>query len=347
MKNKYKLLTLAPFCYSNPSVGSSSKLVIFLLIPQIVMLFITKSYNSVMEIFVAILAALASDVIYSLFVKKSIFPSITVFMQGLLIGFFVPEGYSFVLLFFVVLFSLLVTYYLFGGFAQSWINPVAITVIFLYLFGTKFFPDFTVDIFHLQSPNVGQQLVNDGLIPKIKCDSNITNFLNAKLFKYAGVALPEGYISIFWDTGALIPAFRFNLLTIIATMVLISYGGIKWIIPFVFLFTYGFLVRVFGLYPFGGILNQGDILLAIFSSGTIMGAFLLLQWPGTVPMTIVGKVIYGLLAGIFAFLIMGCGTSPIGIMFVILITNAISPLIQFLEDLIYQKILRVKGNKYD
>ncbi|MBR4011282.1 MAG: hypothetical protein IKI98_00500 [Spirochaetaceae bacterium] len=46
-------------------------------------------------------------------------------------------------------------------------------------------------------------------------------------------------------------------------------------------------------------------------------------------------------------MIMGCGTSPIGIMFVILITNAISPLIQFLEDLIYQKILRVKGNKHD
>ena len=158
------------------------------------------------------------------------------------------------------------------------------------------------------------------------------------MFKYAGVALPEGYVSIFWDTGALIPAFRFNLLTIIATMVLISYGGIKWIIPVIFLFTYGLLVRVFGLYPFAGILNQGDILLAIFSSGTIMAAFLLLQWPGTVPVSIVGKVVYGFFAGIFAFLIMGCGTSPIGVMFVILITNAISPVIQFLEDLIYQKI---------
>ena len=161
------------------------------------------------------------------------------------------------------------------------------------------------------------------------------------------MALPEGYVSLFWDTNSLIPAFRFNLLTIIATIVLISYGGIKWIIPCVFLFVYGALVRIFGLFPFGGILYKGDILLAIFSSGTIMTAFLLLQWPGTIPLSIIGKVIYGLLAGIFAFLIMGCGTSPIGAMFVILITNTLSTIIQFIEDLVYQKILRLRGNKDD
>jgi Na+-translocating ferredoxin:NAD+ oxidoreductase RnfD subunit len=60
-----------------------------------------------------------------------------------------------------------------------------------------------------------------------------------------------------------------------------------------------------------------------------------------------GKVVFGVFSGVFAFLIMGCGTSPIGAMFVILITNIISPIIQLVEDLIYQKILRVKGNKDD
>lgn len=346
-KNKYKQLTFAPFCYSTPSISSSSWMVLFLLLPQIVMLFITKSYVAVGQIVISILSAIAADLIYSLIVKKSLVPSITVILQGMLIGFFIPEGYPIFLLINVVLFSLLLTYYLFGGFAQSWINPVAITVIFLYLLGTQYFPGFTLNASHLQSPNVGQQLVNDGFIQKIPADGNITNFLNAKVFKFAGVSLPEGYVSLFWDTGALIPAFRFNLLTLIATMILLAFGGIKWIIPCVFLFIYGLLVRIFGLFPYGGILNQGDILLAIFSSGTIMTAFLLLQWPGTTPMTIVGKVVFGVFSGVFAFLIMGCGTSPIGAMFVILITNIISPIIQLVEDLIYQKILRVKGNKDD
>ena len=42
-KNKYKQLTFAPFCYSTPSISSSSWMVLFLLLPQIVMLFITKA----------------------------------------------------------------------------------------------------------------------------------------------------------------------------------------------------------------------------------------------------------------------------------------------------------------
>ncbi len=347
MKTKYKLLTLAPFSYSVPSVGSSSLMILCLFLPQVFLLFFTKNYLSVLQIFISVLAAISADILYSLFVKKPIIPSITSILQGFLIGFFIPTGYSPFLLFFVIIFSLELTYYLFDGFAQSWVNPIAITVIFLYLFGTEFFPNFTVNTYHLQSPNIGQQLVNEGLIPKINLDESITNFLNGNLFRYAGVALPEGYVSIFWDTGSLIPAFRFNLLTIFAIIVLLAFGGIKWIIPSVFIFVYGLLVRIFGLFPYGGILNQGDILLAIFSSGTMVVAFLLLQWPGTTPLTIVGKVIYGVLAGVFAFLIMGAGTSPIGAMFVILLSNLISPLIQLLEDLIYQQILKAKGKKYD
>ena len=56
MKQKYKSLTLAPFSYSNPSLGTSSIFAICLFIPQIVFLFISKSYLSVIQIFVAVLA---------------------------------------------------------------------------------------------------------------------------------------------------------------------------------------------------------------------------------------------------------------------------------------------------
>ena len=342
MKQKYKSLTLAPFSYSNPSLGTSSIFAICLFIPQIVFLFISKSYLSVIQIFVAVLASVIADMCYSYFKKRSLVPSVVVFLQGILIGMFIPEGYSLFLLFFITFFCLICFSYMFGGFAQPWANPIAITIIVLYLIGTQFFPDFTVTAAHLQSPNLGQQLVNDGLIPKLNCDSSITNFLNAKVFKFAGVALPEGYVSIFWDTGSLIPAFRFNLLTLVSTIVLIAFGCTKSLIPAVFLFVYGLLVRIFGLYPYGGLLNQGDVLLAIFSSGTILTAFFLLQWAGTTPLSIIGKIIYGAFAGCLAFLIMGCGTSPIGAMFVVLISNLVSPIIQFVEDFIYMQFICIK-----
>lgn len=347
MKQKYKFLTLAPFSYSIPSVGTSTKLAICMFIPQIVLLILSNSFLSVMQILITILASVCADMFFSFIKKKSLVPSIIVYFQGLLIGMFVPEGYSLFSLFFITLISLFVFSYMFGGFAQSWGNPIAITVILLYLIGTQFFPDFTVTASHLQNPNLGQQLVNDGLIPKLSCDGNITNFLNSKIFKYAGVALPEGYVSIFWDTGSLIPAFRFNLATLISTLVLISFGALKCLIPVVYLVTYAILVRIFGLFPFGGMLNQGDILIAIFSSGTIISAFFLLQWAGTTPLSIIGKIIYGIIGGVLAFTIIGCGTSPIGSMFVILITNLISPLIQFIEEIVYIQFLRIKGNSHD
>ena len=127
----------------------------------------------------------------------------------------------------------------------------------------------------------------------------------------------------------------------------IYFGALKCLIPVVYLVTYAILVRIFGLFPFGGMLNQGDILIAIFSSGTIISAFFLLQWAGTTPLSIVGKIIYGIIGGVLAFTIIGCGTSPIGSMFVILITNLISPLIQFIEEIVYIQFLRIKGNSHD
>jgi len=347
MREKYKYLTLAPFSYTTPSAGFSTKMALLLFLPQVLMLFVTKSYLSLVQILVTTLASVVADVFYAFIRKKSLLPSVMVFFQGFLIGMFVPQGYPLFLLFLITFFSLFFTSYMFGGFAQSWINPVAISVIFLYLLGTQYFPGFTVNVSHLQTPNIGQQLINDGLIPKISKDADITNFLNARVFKFAGVALPEGYVSIFWDTGALIPAFRFNLLTILATIVLLSFGCIKWIIPSSFLLVYGLLVRIFGLYPYGGMLNQGDILLAIFSSGTMIMAFFLLQWAGTTPQTIVGKVFYGIIAGVVAFFVIGCGTSPIGAMFVVLVLNAISTVIMLIEELVYIHSIRIKENAYD
>jgi hypothetical protein len=67
----------------------------------------------------------------------------------------------------------------------------------------------------------------------------------------------------------------------------------------------------------------------------------------TNPLTIAGKIVYGIIAAVVAFCIIGCGTSPIGSMFVVLIANICSPIIQFIEDKIYIQILKLKGKSYD
>ena len=140
---------------------------------------------------------------------------------------------------------------------------------------------------------------------------------------------------MFWDTQSMIPAFRFNILTLFSSMLLISVGIINWIVPTSFLAIYGILVRLFSQTLFTGIVGQGDLLLALLTSGTLFTAFFIVDFYGTTPITNLGKLIYGITVGIIAFFITGCGTSPIGSMFTVLFANVVSPIIQLFEDKIY------------
>jgi electron transport complex protein RnfD len=153
---------------------------------------------------------------------------------------------------------------------------------------------------------------------------------------------------MFWDTQSVIPAFRFNLLTLFSSMFLISVGIINWIVPTAFLAVYGILVRLFSQTLFTGIVGQGDLLLALLTSGTLFTAFFIVDFYGTTPITNLGKLLYGIVVGIIAFFITGCGTSPIGSMFTVLFANVVSPIIQLLEDKIYSVWVSktIRNNNY-
>ena len=92
------------------------------------------------------------------------------------------------------------------------------------------------------------------------------------------------------------------------------------------------LVRFLSPLFCNGIPYQGDMLLAMLTSGTLFYATFVLQSYGTLPISVVGKVLYGVFAGIFAFVITGCGTSSTGMAFTVLFANIFSLLIQKWED---------------
>lgn len=339
MNKPYRQVSLSPYCYSIASVYESSRMTCILFIPQILMLVLTGSYRSLYTLGVTLLAGLFAQMSDAFFRKEKFRLAWDSVMQTLLIGFFVPEDYPLVWLFLIVLCALLIGKYSFGGFAQSWANPAALTLIVLYLFGSRFFPGFLADMEHLQSPNAVPLLIRDGSIPLNRFDSAITSFMNEKMLVHAGITVPDGYISLLLDAGGPIPAFRFNLLTLIASIILFSSNMIEPLIPAVYLVVYGILVRYFALYPYAGVMGQGDILLALFSSGTLVTAFFLLPWAGTVPLSRIGKLLFALFAATLAAAINGFGTSPIGSMFVVLAANVFSPAIQCIEDALYNGML--------
>ena len=337
MKNKTeklqnKQVSLKPYVYERPSISAVSIKIMILLALQIVMLFITKSFNAVIVVNCSTIGALLASLIHYFLFKKNQFLSLTNIIQGLIIGMLLPETYPTVTVLFISFFTLIIFKYIFENADNFWINIVTVSVLVAYFIGKRYFPDFliTKDMFSMKNPSIS--LINNGVFPVYYFDSAITGFLNANIFNKLKVSIPQGVISMLWDTHSIIPAFRFNLLTIIASIVLFSDNSFSLLIPSIFLLIYALLVRMFFPYMAGGDFNQGDIVLAILTSGTLFVAVFMIQWFGTHPMTIIGKIIYAVFAGVLAFFIVGTGTSPIGMVYVIIICNVLNLMIRQVEE---------------
>lgn len=335
MKNKdniYSSVFLSPFSYLRPSVQIESYIVLTLLCLHVLMLFVTGSFSSIFIVIASLLASYAADFSNREKNYKNGFIVISSTIRGLMIGLLLPAGYPPVSVFFISFAVLFFNKHTLGGFANSWINPIAEVVAVCWIIGMNFFPEFSLSPLSFQSKNVALSLIQNGSFPMNSLDVSITNFLNKRLFALFEVSIPEGYFSLLWDSHVSIPAFRFNLLTLLASIILLGTDVLNPIIPLVFIFTYAFLVKFLAPVFYGGSLFQGDIILALFTSGTLFYSFFLLQWHGTTPFTNRGKWIYAVFAGVLAFFILGIGLSPAGFAFVILVVNVFSLMIQSVEN---------------
>lgn len=331
-KLKNQKLSVKPFVYIRPSISIISIKFLVLLGLQILMLLLTKSYNAFFVVLFSVFGACLAGLLTKLIYNNQLYELMATIIQGIFIGLLLPENYPVAIVCFISFLTLFISRTVVFKNINSWINVSILAVIIAWIIGKKYFPgfDITTDIVPLRNSSV--YLIQNGVFPINSIDSYVTQFLNNTIFSLFKISIPEGYISILMDTHSVIPAFRFNLLTIVSSIVIFSDNSFSGIIPSIFLFVYLLLVRLFGPFMFGGILNQGDILLALLSSGTIFGAVFLIQWFGTIPVSVAGKIVLGFISGLLAFFIIGCGTSPIGMVYTILITNVFSMIIRVFEE---------------
>lgn len=340
MKDKpfeYKLKTadaaVRPFIYERPSISSICIKILILLFLQILLLLFSKTYMAIAVIACSLMGALCASALTYLLAKDEPYHAYTTVIQGICIGMFLPQNYPLIPVFFISFLCLFLSRTFIFKSITAWLNITALAIIIAWFIGKSFFPEFIVTNEIIPFKNSSLYLIQNGSFPVMGLDSTITTFLNNYVFKFFKVTLPEGYVSMFWDTHSTIPAFRFNLLTIISSIVLFSDNSFSGIIPLTFLFVFGLLVRIFVPFLSGGSLLQGDIILAFLTSGTLFCMVFLIQWWGTTPVSIMGKIIFGIFAGIFAFVTCGCGTAPIGMMYTVLACNFCSLMIRVLEEL--------------
>lgn len=341
LKNKFlkQKSLLRPFVYSRPSVSSIVIRILILLLIQIFMLFFTDSFQSLKIVGLSVLGAFCAAILNYFIFKEPLYNIFYMIIQGIIIGLFLPSSYPVFIVFIISFITIFVSRCVIFQNITSWFNPCAVAVVIAWFIGKTYFPQFiiTSDLLSVKNPSV--YLIQEGVFPIYNFDRAIISFLNTKVFSLLKTSVPEGILSILWDNQSVIPAFRFNLITLFSSIIIFSDKAFSSVIPFLFLSVYVLLVRFFAPIFYGGNFNQGDILLALFSSGTIFGAVYLFQTFGTVPMTLFGKIIYGILAGIIYFLLAGCGTSPIAMVYTVLIMNIINIMIKAIEE--YKNKLKI------
>ncbi len=345
MNNRHTLISPAPFVFIRPTVAHMSVITIAVIVPQLFALILAHDFRALATIVFCIAGASAAELLLLPVRNKMMINDGTAVLIGLLTAFFLPSGIPFVTALLVTFSGVVLCRTLFGGLGTNWINPVMFSVAIAYLTSPDAFPSFLVTAASVQSSGDAFAALRTDNFQQLAADQGLTASLNSWFFSHLGIKLPDGYMTLFLDSPSTIPAFRFNLLTLGASIILLAGDIIDKIVPAVFLFTYAICVRLFALVPFGAAVSSGDILFALLTGGILFTAFFILPDYATSPRTATGKVFSGILAGILAFLLCGPGGSPIGIVFTVLAVNAINPVLELIENRFNGSLIRGKKIK--
>ena len=115
-----------------------------------------------------------------------------------------------------------------------------------------------------------------------------------------------------------------SLLLIIGGIYLIARKVISWKIPVCYIVTLGIFVLLFGGHGFDLTYLAGHL----FGGGLMLGAFFMATDYVTSPITPVGKIVFGILLGIFTGIFRLFGGSAEGVSYAIIFCNLLVPLIE-------------------
>jgi RnfABCDGE-type electron transport complex D subunit len=248
---------------------------------------------------ISVITALGFEYLFIRFRKQSWNHSL--FVTPLIFALMLPPTAPWWLVIIGSAFAILFGKAIFGGFGKNVFNPAAVGYLFVLIsfpvqMATSWIKPGSTDIMAGGTPLI---LLNNGQTP------------------YSLWELLVGYVP-----GTLGETFRLGI--IILGVILIVLKTVDWRIPLtmiasVFIFT--FLGRLVA--P----TNFHDPIYAIFVGGLMFAAFFVASDPVTAPVEKRGRIYYGIGLGLITVIIRNLAAFPEGIVFAVIIMNAISPLI--------------------
>lgn len=310
---------IAPFVYTSVSLRSIYLSYLLLTLPQITLLFVYHDLYAGLNIFASTVATVTCQSIVYAIEKTTFKIPLEALLQGILIGFFMPTNIGFIFVFVLSFLGFALTKVIFGKYG-SWMHSMMIVLIIAYISTPELF-------------SFSEVVINKGAVPALSFDASITSFLNSYLLNNLGITLPLGYISLFWDSSSLVPACRYNIITIFSSIILLALKVRDYTIPILFIIFYETLVYCFSNLS----LFQGDILASLMTGGFLFMVFFALPEPTSFPKTFFFKFLSSLFLAIVSFLLSGGKATFITIAFASLLLNIASPYIGEIEQALHKK----------
>ena len=239
-------------------------------------------------------------------------------ITGILLGLTLPPAFPLWMAFVGGVIAIALGKFLFGGLGYNVFNPALVGRAVLQaafpVAITTWYPSFLPDRFSVLPQSL---FAIPFMEPTVDASSGATPLMK---FKFDGVITETSDLALGLISGSAGETCAW--LIILGGIYLIARNMMNWRIPVAILMT---------VYVFSGILNLIDPqqypspLFMIFSGGLMLGAVFMATDMVASPITVMGVMIYGAIIGILVVVIRLWGGLPEGVMYAILLANAISP----------------------
>lgn len=310
--------------------------------------------NALFTLFVSIAAAVITEAIISQVSGKQTVMDGSAFLTGLLIGFNLPPltPGTFYIPIFASVFAIAVIKWTFGGLGGNWMNPALAGRVFVFFSWSKpmttwTFPSFmnSVDTVSGASPLT---VVKDGLF-QIKNSTGIADagisgpvdFLQKNNYPVSnsaggmsdwlssnlGIEIDGLYLDAFFGNISGSIGEVSVLLLLIGAVYLFIKKIITWEIPVMYILSFSLLTWIFGGKVFGNSLFTGDVVYHLFTGGFMLGCLYMATDMVTTPLSLKGRIIFGIAIGFLTFALRFFGSFPEGVSLAIIIMNIFVPFI--------------------
>jgi len=276
---------------------------------------------------VSVLAAVVTEGLMNLLMKKNTLSDGSAVLTGLLIGYNMPASVPYFIPVMASVFALVVVKWTFGGLGCNWMNPALAGRVFVFFSWTGAMTKWTVPFSWKVSGSIDGVTgpsplgaLKSGLLDVNGPVDGPVSFLN-------GLGIQADYSDLFIGRVAGSIGEVSALLLIIGGLILIALRIVKWEIPLAYLLSFVLMIWIFEGFRYGHGFFTGDILFHTLSGGFLLGCLFMATDMVTSPVSSRGMLIYGVGCGLMTFLIRVYGSFPEGVSLAIIIMNIFVPII--------------------